>query len=46
MTNKDNDKIEKAEDVSFSQSVADIEDKEALERMKQADERVARRHKK
>ncbi len=46
MNRKNNKNVAKAEDVTFSQSVADSEDKAALERMKQADARVERKLKK
>ncbi|MFB1050261.1 hypothetical protein [Paraliobacillus sp. JSM ZJ581] len=43
MTRKDNKTVARAANVTFSQSAADSEDKEALDRMKQANNRVERK---
>lgn len=44
--NKNNkQKIEKAEDVEFSYELADSEDKEAMQRMKAADQRAENKNK-
>ncbi|GAA5416442.1 hypothetical protein Pryu01_01477 [Paraliobacillus ryukyuensis] len=44
MRNKAKKQTAKAEDVVFSEALADNEDKEAIRRMEQADQRVENKH--